>query len=58
MMTDLNSFMMFAKVVEANSFSEAARSLDLPLSAVSRPIAELEGQFGVQLHRCCPTPDG
>jgi DNA-binding transcriptional LysR family regulator len=49
MMTDLNSLMMFAKVVEANSFSEAARRLDMPISTVSRRIAELEGELGVRL---------
>ena len=48
-MTDLNSLTMFAKVVEANSFSEAARRLDMPLSTVSRRIAELETQLGVRL---------
>jgi hypothetical protein len=30
-MTDLNSLMIFAKVVEANSFSEAARRLKIEL---------------------------
>jgi DNA-binding transcriptional LysR family regulator len=49
MMTDLNSLIMFAKVVEANSFSEAARRLDMPISTVSRRIAELEGQLGARL---------
>lgn len=48
-MTDLNSLMIFAKVVEANSFSEAARRLDMPTSTVSRHVAELEGQLGVRL---------
>ncbi|MBV8136788.1 MAG: LysR family transcriptional regulator [Deltaproteobacteria bacterium] len=49
MTTDLNSLMMFAKVVEANSFSEAARRLNMPLSTVSRRIAELETHLGVRL---------
>lgn len=48
-MTDLNSLMIFAKVVETNSFSEAARRLSLPTSTVSRRIAELEAQLGVRL---------
>jgi len=48
-MTDLNSLLVFAKVVEASSFSEAARRLKMPLSTVSRRIAELEDQLGVQL---------
>jgi DNA-binding transcriptional LysR family regulator len=47
--TDLNSLMIFAKVVEANSFSEAARRLSMPTSTVSRRVAELEGQLGVRL---------
>jgi DNA-binding transcriptional LysR family regulator len=48
-MADLNSLAVFAKVVEANSFSEAARRLDIPVSTISRRIAELEGQLGVRL---------
>lgn len=48
-MTDLNSLMIFAKVVETNSFSEAARRLGMPTSTVSRRIAELEAQLGVRL---------
>jgi DNA-binding transcriptional LysR family regulator len=48
-MADLNSLVVFAKVVEANSFSEAARRLRLPISTVSRRIAELEDQLGVRL---------
>jgi DNA-binding transcriptional LysR family regulator len=40
---------MFAKVVEANSFSEAARRLKMPISTVSRRIAELEDQLGIRL---------
>jgi DNA-binding transcriptional LysR family regulator len=48
-MTDLNSLVIFAKVVEANSFSEAARRLNVPISTVSRRIAELESQLGVRL---------
>ena len=46
---DLNSLMIFAKVVEANSFSEAARRLKIPTSTVSRRVAELEDQLGVRL---------
>jgi DNA-binding transcriptional LysR family regulator len=48
-MADLNSLVVFAKVVEASSFSEAARRLKMPLSTVSRRIAELEDQLGVPL---------
>src|SRR5258708_39401528 len=48
-MSDLNSLMIFAKVVEANSFSKAARRLEMPISSVSRRVADLEGQLGVRL---------
>ncbi|MBV8505817.1 MAG: LysR family transcriptional regulator [Alphaproteobacteria bacterium] len=46
---DLNALVVFAKVVEANSFSEAARRLKMPVSTVSRRIAELEDELGVRL---------
>ena len=48
-MTDLNSLLIFAKVVEANSFSEAARRLRMPVSTVSRRVVELENQLGLRL---------
>jgi DNA-binding transcriptional LysR family regulator len=48
-MADLNSLVIFAQIVEANSFSEAARRLKMPTSTVSRRIAELENQLGVRL---------
>jgi DNA-binding transcriptional LysR family regulator len=48
-MTDLNALVIFAKVVEAKSFSEAARRLRMPVSTVSRRVAELENQLGVRL---------
>ena len=48
-MTDLNSLMIFAKVVEAKSFSEAARLLKMPTSTVSRRVADLEDELGVRL---------
>jgi DNA-binding transcriptional LysR family regulator len=48
-MMDLNSLVVFAKVVEANSFSEAARRLKMPISTVSRRVSELEDQLGVRL---------
>jgi DNA-binding transcriptional LysR family regulator len=48
-MMDLNSLVVFAKVVRAGSFSEAARRLKMPISTVSRRIAELEDQLGVRL---------
>src|ERR1700675_4373454 len=49
MMIDLNSLAIFATVVDAKSFSEAARRLKMPVSTVSRRIAELEDQLGVRL---------
>ncbi len=48
-MADLNALLLFAKVVEARSFSEAARRLNMPISTVSRRIAELEDQLGARL---------
>lgn len=39
----------FARVVEAQSFSRAARALHLPTSTVSRSVARLEASLGVQL---------
>ena len=48
-MADLNSLAIFAKVVEAKGFSEASRRLNIPISTVSRRVAELEDQLGVRL---------
>ena len=48
-MIDLNSLAIFAKVVETRSFSEAARRLKMPISTVSRRVAELEDDLGVGL---------
>jgi DNA-binding transcriptional LysR family regulator len=48
-MADLNSLVIFAKVIDANSFSEAARRLKMPVSTVSRRIADLEDLLGVTL---------
>ncbi len=48
-MIDLNALMIFARVVEANSFSAAARRLKMPVSTVSRRVADLEEQLGVRL---------
>ena len=49
MTTDLNALMIFARVVEAKSFSEAARRLAMPVSTVSRRVADLEEEFGARL---------
>lgn len=48
-MLDLNALPVFVRVAEALSFSDAARQLNMPVSTVSRKIAELELQLGVQL---------
>src|ERR1700741_1559962 len=45
-MSDLNSLIIFAHVVDANGFSKAARRLKMPTSTVSRRVAELESQLG------------
>lgn len=51
-MDRLSEIEAFVKVVEAHSFSEAARRLRLSKSVVSRQIAALESQLGVRLfHR-------
>jgi DNA-binding transcriptional LysR family regulator len=49
MRTDLNSLLIFARVVESKSFVKAARRLQMPTSTVSRRVAELENQLGVRL---------
>lgn len=48
-MADLNSIVVFAKVVEAMSFSEAARRLKMPISSVSRHVSDLERRLGIRL---------
>jgi len=48
-MSDLNALVIFAKVVEAKSFSKAARRLSMPISTVSRKVADLEDRLGVRL---------
>jgi DNA-binding transcriptional LysR family regulator len=46
---NLNALLIFAKVAEANGFSEGARRLRIPLSTVSRQVSDLEAQLGVRL---------
>jgi Transcriptional regulator len=41
-MLDLNDIVVFARVVEAGSFTAAARLLGMPKTTVSRRIAALE----------------
>jgi DNA-binding transcriptional LysR family regulator len=46
---DLNEVLIFTKVVEAESFTGAARELGLPKSTVSRKVSQLEERLGVRL---------
>ena len=46
---DLNEMAVFVHVVEAGSFTGAARNLGLPKSTVSRKITQLEERLGVRL---------
>ncbi|MDC0711070.1 LysR family transcriptional regulator [Stigmatella sp. ncwal1] len=46
---DLNELLVFAKVVQAGSFTLAARGLRMPKSTVSRKVSELEERVGAQL---------
>ena len=48
-MLDLNDIVVFARVVEAGSFTAAARLLGMPKTTVSRRIASLEREVGVRL---------
>lgn len=48
-MQDLNEMAIFAKVVEAGSFTRAADKMGLPKSTVSRKISQLEDRLGVRL---------
>ena len=49
MSLDANDLLLFARVVEAGSFSKAAERLGLPKSTVSRRISTLEGHLGERL---------
>lgn len=62
-MDRLQAMQVFARVVEANSFSKAADSLALPPSSVTRAVKELENYLGVRLlqrttRHISLTPDG
>lgn len=51
-MIDLNAVWIFIKVVEADGFSGASRTLGLPKSTISRKVQELEAVLGQRLaHR-------
>lgn len=49
MQRDLNDTLIFVKVVEAGSFTAAARALALPKTTVSRKLKDLEERLGVRL---------
>lgn len=49
MLDDLPALRAFASIVAAGSMSAAARELDLPLSVVSKRLAQLEKSAGVRL---------
>jgi DNA-binding transcriptional LysR family regulator len=46
---DLNAMVLFARVLQHGSFSEAARRVGIPVSSLSRKISALERQLGVRL---------
>ncbi|MBO9695275.1 MAG: LysR family transcriptional regulator [Sphingopyxis sp.] len=48
-MLDLNALSIFARVAETGSITAAARHLRMPVSTVSRKLAEFEDQLGVRL---------
>ncbi len=48
-MESLAGLRIFARVVEAGSFSEAGRQLDMAPSSISRQINDLEKELGVRL---------
>jgi len=49
---DLNELLVFTRVVQAGSFTAAARRLKMPKSSVSRKVSDLEERIGARLlHR-------
>ena len=46
---DLNEMLVFARVVQAGSFTTAARGLGMPKSTVSRKVSELEERLKARL---------
>jgi DNA-binding transcriptional LysR family regulator len=47
----LDNILVFVKVAQLESISQAARSLGMPISTVSRKLAALESELGVSLVR-------
>lgn len=46
---DANDLILFARIVEAGSFSQAAERVGLPKSTLSRRITQLENRLGERL---------
>ncbi|HXC51473.1 MAG TPA: LysR family transcriptional regulator [Candidatus Limnocylindrales bacterium] len=46
---DLNQVRLFVRVVDAGSFTAAARAVGLPKSSVSRAVSALERELGIRL---------
>lgn len=46
---DLNGVMVFVRVIQAGSFSRAAKQMEMPLSTVSAKVAVLEKNLGASL---------
>lgn len=46
---DLNEIVIFARVIDAGSFTAAARELGMPKSTVSRKVSDLEERLGARL---------
>jgi LysR family transcriptional regulator for bpeEF and oprC len=62
-MDQIQTMRVFARVVEAGSFTRAATSLDLPKGTVTKLVQHLEGRLRVRLlnrttRRVTVTPDG
>ncbi len=46
---DLNEMLVFTRVVQAGSFTAAARQLGMPKSSVSKKVSDLENRIGARL---------
>lgn len=46
---DFNAALVFVRVIQAGSFSRAARQMEMPVSTVSAKVASLEKSLGVSL---------
>lgn len=49
MSPDLNAMALFVRVIEYKSFTATSKQLHIPISTISRKVAELEKQLGVRL---------